>query len=131
MGGKFSEGIDYEDNVLSCVVAVGLPYATWNVYQKSLIDYFEQKFHGKGRIYAYVTPAILRLIQTCGRVHRSPEDKGCIVILDRRVTDNQTKQWLPKYYQREMQTVRNPDDCAGKIEKFWKRTTNTSHNLYL
>lgn len=131
MGGKFSEGIDYEDNVLSCVVAVGLPYATWNVYQKSLIDYFEQKFHGKGRIYAYVTPAILRLIQTCGRVHRSPEDKGCIVILDRRVTDNQTKQWLPKYYQREMQTVSSPDGCAGKIEKFWKRTTRTSHNLYL
>lgn len=129
MGGKLSEGIDYEDNILSCVVAVGLPYATWNVYQKALIDYFEQKFHGKGRIYAYVTPAILRLIQTCGRVHRSPLDKGCIVILDRRVTDNNTKQWLPKYYQREMRTVRSSDDCARKIEKFWKRTTNTSNNL--
>ncbi|MDH5702582.1 MAG: ATP-dependent DNA helicase, partial [Candidatus Bathyarchaeota archaeon] len=102
MGGKFSEGIDYPGNLLRCVVAVGLPYATWNVYQEALISYFNHQFPGKGRTYAYLTPAILRLIQTCGRVHRSATDKGCIVILDERVTRPSVKQQLPSYYQKEM-----------------------------
>ena len=121
MGGKFSEGIDYPHNLLTCVVAVGLPYATWNIYQKALINYFDHQFPGKGRTYAYLTPAILRLIQTCGRVHRSATDKGCIVILDERVTRPSIKKQLPSYYQNEMKIARNPIDCAEQIRKFWKK----------
>jgi len=122
MGGKFSEGIDYPDNLLTCVVAVGLPYATWSVYQKALINYFDHQFPGKGRTYAYLTPALLRLIQTCGRVHRSANDKGCIAILDERVTRPSIKQQLPNYYQKEMKTVRNSINCAEQIKKFWKKS---------
>ena len=121
MGGKFSEGIDYPGNLLRCVVAVGLPYATWNVYHEALISYFNHQFPGKGRTYAYLTPAILRLIQTCGRVHRSATDKGCIVILDERVTRPSVKQQLPSYYQKEMKIALNPIDCAKKIRKFWEK----------
>jgi DNA excision repair protein ERCC-2 len=120
MGGKFSEGIDYPDNVLTCVVAVGLPYATWNVYQKGLIDYYNRQFPEKGETYAYLTPAILRLIQTSGRVHRSPDDKGCIVILDERVTKPGVKRQLPKYFRQEMRIVKSVADCAEKIEEFWQ-----------
>lgn len=120
MGGKFSEGIDYPDNLLTCVVTVGLPYATWNVHQKALINYFNHQFPRKGRTYAYLTPAILRLIQTCGRVHRSANDKGCIAILDERVTRPNIKQQLPSYYQKEMKTVGSPINCAEQIKKFWK-----------
>ncbi len=119
MGGKFSEGMDYPDNILTCVVAVGLPYATWNVYQKALIHYFNNQFPGKGRTYAYLTPAILRLIQTCGRVHRSATDKGCIVILDERITRPGIKNQLPKYYQDEMKSSQSPMDCSKQIGKFW------------
>ncbi len=119
MGAKLSEGMDYPGNILKCVVAVGLPLATWNAYEESLIDYLEQQFPGKGRTYAYLTPAILRLIQACGRVHRSAEDRGCIVMLDERVTQPHVKRQLPGYYQKEMITVRNPSDCGEKIESFW------------
>jgi len=121
MGGKFSEGIDYPYNLLTCVVAVGLPYATWSVYQKALINYFNHQFPEKGRTYAYLTPAILRLIQTCGRVHRSATDKGCIIILDERVTRPSIKQQLPNYYQKEMKIVRSSIDCAEQIKKFWEK----------
>lgn len=124
MGGKFSEGIDYPNNLLTCVVTVGLPYATWTVYQKALIGYFDYQFPGNGRIYAYIAPAILRLIQTCGRVHRSASDKGCIIILDERVTHPSIKQQLPSYYQKEMEIVSSPIDCAHKIREFWARSQN-------
>ena len=126
MGGKFSEGIDYPDNLLTCAVAVGLPYATWNVYQKTLISYFNHQFPEKGRTYAYLTPAILRLIQTCGRVHRSSSDKGCIAILDERVTRPSIKQQLPSYFQKEMKIVRSPIDCAQQIRKFWEKHRKNS-----
>jgi DNA excision repair protein ERCC-2 len=120
MGGKFSEGMDYPDNLLTCVVTVGLPYATWSIYQKVLINYFDYKFLGRGRMYAYLTPAIFRLVQACGRVHRSAIDKGCIVILDERVARPNIKQLLPSYYQKDMQTVKDPSECSEKITNFWR-----------
>jgi DNA excision repair protein ERCC-2 len=118
MGGKLSEGMDYPHNVLKGVVAVGLPYATWDAYQESLVDYLEQQFPGNGRTYAYLTPAILRLVQACGRVHRSAEDKGYIVILDDRAIQHYVRRLLPSYFQKEMITVENPSDCARQIERF-------------
>ncbi|MCK4477327.1 ATP-dependent DNA helicase [Candidatus Bathyarchaeota archaeon] len=124
MGGKFSEGIDYPNNLLTCVVSVGLPYATWNVYQKALIKYFDQQFPENGRMCAYLAPAILRLIQTCGRVHRSTDDRGCIVILDERISHPNIKQQLPSYYQKEMITIRSPIECANQIKEFWKEPHN-------
>jgi DNA excision repair protein ERCC-2 len=119
MGAKLSEGMDYPNNILKCVVTVGLPYATWDPYQESLIEYLEQQFPMNGRTYAYLTPAILRLVQACGRVHRSSEDRGCIVMLDERITQPHIRRQLPSYYQKEMITVGNPSDCAERIESFW------------
>lgn len=121
MGGKFSEGVDYPGDLLTCVLAVGLPYATWDVYQRGLISYYNHQYPGQGRAYAYVTPAILRLIQACGRVHRSATDKGCIVILDKRVTHPKIRRLLPTYFQREMKTVEDPMETAEWIESFWTR----------
>lgn len=119
MGAKLSEGMDYPHNILKCVVAMGLPYATWDAYQESLIGYLEQQFPGNGRTYAYLTPAILRLVQACGRVHRSAEDRGCIVILDERITQPHVKRQLPSYYQKEMIAVKSPAECAERIKSFW------------
>jgi DNA excision repair protein ERCC-2 len=121
MGGKLGEGIDYPNNILTCVVAVGLPYATWDVYQKALMEHLERQFPQKGRTYAYLAPAILRLIQTCGRVHRSANDKGCIVILDERVAHPHIKQQLPSYFQKEMRVVKSAVDCNELIKEFWKK----------
>ncbi len=129
MGGKFSEGMDYPDNLLTCVVTVGLPYATWSIYQKALITYFDYQFPGRGRMYAYLTPAIFRLVQACGRVHRSATDKGCIVILDERATRPDIKQLLPSYYQKEMKTVKNPMECGENITKFWKKHHSQTREL--
>jgi len=120
MGGKFSEGMDYPNNILTCVITVGLPYATWSVYQQSLINYYDQQFPGNGRAYAYLTPAIFRLVQACGRVHRSSKDKGCIVMLDERVTRPDIRQLLPSYYRKEMKILKSPMECGENIAKFWK-----------
>jgi len=120
MGAKLSEGMDYPGNILKCVVAVGLPLATWTAYEEALIAYLEHQFPGRGRTYAYFAPAILRLVQACGRVHRSARDKGCIVMLDNRVSQPYIMSQLPSYYQKEMIQVSGPSDCGERIEMFWK-----------
>jgi Rad3-related DNA helicase len=33
MGAKLSEVMDYPENILKCVVTIGLPYATWDAYR--------------------------------------------------------------------------------------------------
>jgi len=122
MGAKLSEGMDYPGNILKCVVAVGLPLATWSAYEEALIDYLEQQFPERGRTYAYFAPAVLRLVQACGRVHRSARDKGCIVLLDNRVSQPYIKRQLPSYYQKEIIQVNGPSDCGEQIERFWNST---------
>ena len=121
MGGKLSEGVDYPGNLLTGVVAVGLPYATWDVYQRALINYYDNQYPGKGWLYAYVTPAILRILQTCGRVHRSAKDKGCLVILDQRVAQNHVSKLLPEYFQEEIKYINDPLEAGHFIKKFWNR----------
>jgi Rad3-related DNA helicase len=66
--------------------------------------------------HAYLTPAILRPVQACGRAHRSAKDRGCTVILDERVTQPHIERQLPSYYQKEMIIVGSPSDCAERIE---------------
>jgi len=122
MGAKLSEGIDYPGSLLTCAVTVGLPYAKWSPYQKALIRYYSQIFPGRGRLYAYTTPAVLRLVQTCGRVHRSASDKGCIVILDGRAGNPSIKSSLPKYFREETVILKSPEECGERIRSFWNRS---------
>lgn len=119
-GGKFSEGIDYPGEMLTCVVCAGFPYARWDEYQRELVRYTERQFPGFGRIYGYLTPAILRMLQACGRVHRSENDKGCIVVLDGRVRYPYIRRRLPLYFQREMRVVGSPEECSSLISRFWE-----------
>ncbi|MCW4016415.1 MAG: DNA repair helicase, partial [Candidatus Bathyarchaeota archaeon] len=91
------------------------------VYQKALIDYFDYQFPGNGRDYAYLTPAIFRLVQACGRVHRSATDKGCIVMLDERIIHPNIRQLLPNYYQKEMKVLKDSRECGECITQFWNK----------
>ena len=47
----------------------------------------QHHFDGRDRpgfAYAMLFPGMLRVIQAAGRVHRTPEDRGVIVLLGRR-----------------------------------------------
>jgi DNA excision repair protein ERCC-2 len=50
---------------------------------KAKIDYYEKKYRN-GWQYAYIQPAIQKVIQSAGRVIRSDTDKGVIVYMDNR-----------------------------------------------
>ncbi|MCL1827580.1 MAG: ATP-dependent DNA helicase, partial [Candidatus Cloacimonetes bacterium] len=83
MGGIFGEGIDLiGDKLIGCfIVSVGLPSLGG---EKELIkDYYEQATH-QGFEYAYRFPGFNKVMQAAGRVIRSENDKGIIVLIDQR-----------------------------------------------
>ena len=81
--GNFGEGIDIEDNILKCVVVVGIPLERPDLETQELIAYYDKKFN-KGWDYGYIMPAIIKCLQNAGRCIRSETDKGLIIFLDQR-----------------------------------------------
>ncbi|AFK22437.1 helicase C-terminal domain-containing protein [Pyrococcus sp. ST04] len=119
MGGRNSEGQDYSGDEMNGVVLVGIPYARPTPRVQAQIRYFEKKFPGKGRYYGYILPAHRKLAQAAGRVHRSAEERGSIVILDYRALWNNVKKDLPDWIVETMQPVTLPL-MKIKLKRFWR-----------
>ncbi len=81
--GSFGEGIDLQDNLLKCVIVVGIPLDRPDLETRELISYYDQKF-SRGWDYGYTMPAIIKCLQNAGRCIRSESDKGVIIFLDMR-----------------------------------------------
>jgi DNA excision repair protein ERCC-2 len=95
-GGSLSEGVDYHDNLLAAVVVVGLPLSPPNIEVEALRDYYSRKFgFAKGHDYAYVYPAVNKLLQAAGRPIRSERDRAAIVVLEGRILEPRYARCLP------------------------------------
>ena len=95
-GGSLSEGVDYHDNLLDAVVVVGLPLGPPNVEVEALKDYYARKFgHAKGYDYAYVYPAVNKVLQAAGRPIRSETDRAVVVLLEARILEPRYARCLP------------------------------------
>ncbi|MCS7124210.1 MAG: ATP-dependent DNA helicase [Candidatus Bathyarchaeota archaeon] len=118
--GKISEGVDMTmegKSMLSAVIIVGLPYPKKTELQKALYKFFKEKFGEKAMEYANTIPCLNALAQSAGRLQRSPEDRGVIVIMDRRAA-GRFKRKLPKDWQREMKAHFQIEKILAKIDEF-------------
>lgn len=96
-GGRNSEGGDFPGPTMESVVVVGVPYARPTPRTEALISYYDTRFNGRGRDYAYVLPAMTRSIQTAGRPVRRLDDRGVIVLLDQRFNTPYLKRFMPPW----------------------------------
>lgn len=118
-GGVFSEGVDYPGNMLIGAIIVGPALPGYDLERELLREYYERKF-GQGFEYAYTYPAMARVIQAAGRVIRSEDDRGVIVLMDRRFTApayaaTMPADWFDKSVN-ELVSMRILQD----IKSFWK-----------
>jgi DNA excision repair protein ERCC-2 len=95
LGGSFSEGVDFRDNLLSAIVVVGLPLAPPDLEVDAGIAYLETRHPGKGRAYGYTYPAMSKVLQAMGRGIRSSTDKCAVLLLDERFLAPPYRQLLP------------------------------------
>lgn len=121
MGGIFSEGIDLarERLIGAVIVGTGLPQVCRE--RELLKDYFDGRGLN-GFDYAYVYPGMNKVQQSAGRVIRTEEDRGVILLLDERFSEQRYRNTFP----REWKGIRrcNIHTMEEQIQKFWEESSS-------
>jgi DNA excision repair protein ERCC-2 len=116
MGGIFGEGIDLMGDRLSGAVVVGVGLPGLSLERELIRFHFEEK-HMPGFNYSYLYPGMNRVFQAAGRVIRSEEDRGAILLVDTRYSLPQYASLFPSDWQ--VRFIRNEKQMGHILEKFW------------
>ncbi len=117
MGGIFGEGIDLKKDSLigAVIVGTGLPQVC---NEREILKQFYDSRQEDGFFYAYLCPGMNKVLQSAGRVIRTDEDEGIILLLDERFSSYRYRQMFPAEWE-------NPSFCTlGTVEeqtrRFWE-----------
>lgn len=118
MGGIFGEGIDLVGDRLvgAAVVGVGLPGIC---LERELIKHYFTNTLDAGFEYAYLYPGINRVLQAAGRVIRTENDRGAVLLIDQRYAHYQYKTLLREEW--DPIRVQNPRQLADRLQDFWNQ----------
>jgi len=119
MGGIFAEGVDFSGDMCIGVIVFGPGLPQVNYERELIRRYYDQK-SGNGFDYAYLYPGINKVIQAVGRLIRSQQDRGIIVLVDERFSDEKTGLLLPDYWFRQPGDVVVTDQYEPVIREFWE-----------
>lgn len=118
-GGVFSEGVDYPGDMLIGAIVVGPALPSFDLERELLRNYYEEKY-GQGFDYAYIYPAMAKVIQSAGRVIRSETDRGLVVLMDRRfVQENYVKSMPVDWVGGSVQSLVS-SSVIREISDFWR-----------
>ena len=121
LGGIFSEGIDLTNEKLigTLIIGTGLPQVCNE--REILKSYFDQKGL-YGFDYAYRYPGMNKVLQAAGRVIRTEDDRGVILLLDERFQREKGKEIFQKEWA-DCERCRL-DIVEEKIRLFWEKQTD-------
>lgn len=116
MGGIFSEGIDLKGERLIgvLVVGTGLPQIS---NEREILKNFYERRSGSGFDYAFRYPGMNKVMQSAGRLIRTEEDKGVILLLDERFLQRDYQKCFPwEWADYQACSLRS---LSGQLEAFW------------
>ena len=121
-GGLFSEGIDLTGEKLSGVIIVGTGMPSI-CFERDLIrsSFEDTKNIRRGFNYAYTYPGLNRVFQAAGRVIRTENDKGFIVLCDDRYGTSEYYSNFPPHWNENMKYVGSTAKLEQEITTFWKK----------
>lgn len=117
LGGSFSEGIDLPGTRLIGTVVVGVGLPGISNERNIMKEYFENT-RENGYDYAYTYPGMNRVLQAAGRVIRTENDRGVVVLLDDRYATEQYKAMFPLHWS-HASYVHFAQELAVTLKKFW------------
>lgn len=117
MGGIFGEGIDLKNDRLigAVIVGTGLPQIS---NEREILKQYYDKQGLSGFDYAFRYPGINKVLQAAGRVIRTQEDRGIIVLLDERFLQSDYNALYPREWKNRI--VGNVETVDAEICKFWE-----------
>lgn len=97
LGGAFAEGVDLPGKRLigAFIATLGLP--PFNDFNEALKARMNTRF-GQGDDYTYRIPGMIKVVQAAGRVIRSPEDEGVVILMDDRFAQAKVRALLPRWW---------------------------------
>ena len=117
MGGIFSEGIDLKNDSLIGVIIVGTGLPQICPERELLKEYYHRTMK-KGFDYAYRYPGMNKVLQAAGRVIRTAEDQGVIMLADERFLEASYRELFPREW-KDFQIVHR-ENAEEKIKDFWE-----------
>ena len=133
MGGRFAEGIDLKGQRLSGAMIISLGLAPKTLAQDALSRRMHSETGTKlsetmsidpraaqvsGYDVAYRYPALQRVIQTGGRVIRSENDQGIVLLVDPRFNAADNKAYLPQHWQTKI--IHSTKELEAGLKAFWR-----------
>ena len=117
LGGVFSEGIDLRGRRLigSLIVTVGLPQIGM---ERDLVREYMDRLCGRGFDYAYRYPGLNRVFQAAGRVIRTEEDRGIILLIDERYRERRYLKSMPPDWNPRIVPAQ---EIERNIREFWRK----------
>lgn len=94
LGGVFAESVDLPPGALRAALIIGPAFPPPDLETQLLTDWYERRFDD-GFGLASVQAGMTRVVQAAGRVVRSPEDRGAVVLVCRRFLQNDLLAYLP------------------------------------
>ena len=116
LGGIFSEGIDLRRDRLigAVVVGTGLPQVC------AEREILKQYFDGRGEDgfdYAYRYPGMNKVLQAAGRVIRTADDVGVVVLMDERFRMSSYRRLFPAHWSADR--ITDSIEIGDKVSRFW------------
>lgn len=117
MGGIFSEGIDLMGDRLigAAIIGTGLPQVS---LERELLKQYYDKRGECGFNHAYRYPGMNKVLQAAGRVIRTREDKGTILLMDERFLNTDYRMLFPAEW--EDAAVCRMGNVEQYLKQFWK-----------
>ncbi len=100
LGGIFAEGVDLPGAALTGAIIVGPALPMANLERKLLQAWYQQEYE-EGYRYAWLVPAMARVVQAAGRVVRTAEDKGVVMLIDQRFLRRDYQDFFPEDWRPE------------------------------
>ncbi len=122
MGGIFGEGIDLKNDRLigTAIVGTGLPMVC---DEKELFRFYFDEKNGRGFDYAYLYPGMNKVLQAAGRVIRTEEDRGVVLLLEERFNQTHYTKLFPREWSGYRQV--SVSNVKSEILRFWEEQNLT------
>ncbi len=116
MGGIFAEGIDLKGESLIgvLIVGTGLPQIS---NEREILKQFYDESEGAGFEYAFRYPGMNKVLQAAGRVIRTGEERGVILLLDERFLEEGYQRLFPREWEDCRCVTLN--EVRGAVEGFF------------
>lgn len=118
VGGIFSEGIDLplEKLIGAVIIGTGIPQIS---FERNIIkNFFDNKFNS-GYDFAYKYPGFNKILQSAGRVIRTENDRGVVLLIDSRLCEMTYLKLFPEHWNHYVK-VKSINEIKKQISNFWK-----------